>query len=72
MALLSADEVHSIVGSSKMVEKYSGRDVEAMKKIAEASKKRSLADFEKVFIQALILTYLVKLASLVGSIFEYL
>jgi hypothetical protein len=31
-----------------MIEKYSGKDVEAMKKIAEASQKRSLADFEKV------------------------
>jgi 26S proteasome regulatory subunit N6 len=46
--VFSADEVHAIIGSSKMIEKYSGRDVEAMKKIAEASQKRSLADFQQV------------------------
>jgi len=46
-----ADEVHSIVGSSKMIEKYSGREVEAMKRIANASKKRSLADFEKALVE---------------------
>ena len=36
-----------------MIEKYSGREVEAMKRIADASKKRSLADFEKVYIDSL-------------------
>ena len=34
--------------------KYSGRDVSAMKAIAQASKKRSLADFQQVLILILI------------------
>ena len=34
--------------------KFSGRDVSAMKAIAQASKKRSLADFQQVLILILI------------------
>jgi 26S proteasome regulatory subunit N6 len=41
-----ADEVNQIV-SGKLALKYSGPDVEAMKLIAQASHKRSLADFQQ-------------------------
>jgi len=43
----SADEVHSIV-SGKLALKYIGDEVDAMKEIAQASHKRSLAQFESV------------------------
>lgn len=43
--LNSADEVHSIV-SGKLALKYIGDEVDAMKEIAQASHKRSLAQFE--------------------------
>ena len=36
--------------SVKLALKYSGRDVSAIKAIAQASKKRSLADFQQVLI----------------------
>ncbi len=43
----SPDDVQSIV-SGKLALRYSGPNVEAMKNIAQASQKRSLADFQKV------------------------
>ena len=43
----SSDEVQSIV-SGKLALKYSGPSVDAMKSIAQASHKRSLADFQAV------------------------
>lgn len=45
-----SDEVQAIV-SGKLALKYSGPAVEAMKSIATASHKRSLAEFQKVFSQ---------------------
>ncbi|KAK3108911.1 hypothetical protein FSP39_018507 [Pinctada imbricata] len=44
--LNTADEVQAIV-SGKLALKYSGPEVEAMKSIAQASHKRSLAEFQK-------------------------
>jgi len=41
------DDVNALM-SVKLALKYSGRDVEAMKAVAQASKKRSLADFQQV------------------------
>ncbi|CAF0789637.1 unnamed protein product [Rotaria sordida] len=40
------DDVNALM-SVKLALKYSGRDVEAMKAVAQASKKRSLADFQQ-------------------------
>jgi 26S proteasome regulatory subunit N6 len=40
-----ADDVNSLI-SGKLALKYAGKEVESMKAIAVASKKRSLADFE--------------------------
>jgi len=48
--LSNADDVHSIV-SGKLALRYSGNQVEAMKQIANASKKRSLADFQKTLVE---------------------
>lgn len=43
------DDVNSLM-SVKLALKYSGRDVDAMKAVAQASKKRSLADFQQALI----------------------
>ena len=43
----SPDDVNALM-SVKLALKYSGRDVEALKAVAQASKKRSLADFQQV------------------------
>jgi len=48
--LNNADDVHSIV-SGKLALRYTGAEVEAMKQIANASKKRSLADFQKTLVE---------------------
>ncbi|ESO00107.1 hypothetical protein HELRODRAFT_187263 [Helobdella robusta] len=48
--LHSSDEVHSIV-SGKLALKYTGPEVEAMKFIAQASHKRSLADFNETTVK---------------------
>ena len=45
----SPEEVLSLV-SGKLALKYSGSQVEAMKEISKAAKKRSLADFQKVTV----------------------
>jgi len=50
--IYSADEVHSIV-SGKLALKYVGDEVDAMKEIAQASHKRSLAQFESVCVHTL-------------------
>jgi len=47
----SSDEVQTII-SGKLALKYSGPEVDAMKSIAQASRDRSLADFQKVVIEA--------------------
>jgi len=41
------DDVNGLM-SVKLALKYGGRDVDAMKAVAQASKKRSLADFQQV------------------------
>lgn len=44
--LRTPDDVQAIM-SGKLAVKYAGRDLDAMKAVAEASHKRSLADFQK-------------------------
>lgn len=44
------DEVHSII-MGRLVLKYAGPEIDAMKSIAEASRKRSMADFQTVCIE---------------------
>ncbi|UYV60487.1 PSMD11 [Cordylochernes scorpioides] len=44
------EDVHSII-LGKLALRYAGREVEAMKAIAEASSKRSLADFQKALAE---------------------
>ncbi len=45
----SPDDVNALM-SVKLALKYGGRDVDALKAVAQASKKRSLADFQQVEI----------------------
>jgi 26S proteasome regulatory subunit N6 len=45
-AVFRPDEVHTLL-SGKLALKYSGSDLDAMRAIADAAKKRSLADFNK-------------------------
>jgi 26S proteasome regulatory subunit N6 len=47
------DDVNALM-SVKIALKYSGRDVEALKAVAQASKKRSLADFQQVWLPSYI------------------
>jgi len=42
-----ADDINGLI-TGKLALKYAGREIESMKAIATASKKRSLADFQKV------------------------
>lgn len=51
MATCRADEVTQIM-SGKLALKYMGKNADAMKAIAQASKDRSLADFKKVLMLA--------------------
>lgn len=46
--MLDTPEEVSTILSAKLALKYSGSDLEAMRAIAEAAKKRSLADFNAV------------------------
>ena len=55
----STDDVQSIV-SGKLALRHSGPEVEAMKKIAQASHKRSLDDFQKVASLIPFKQYLIK------------
>ncbi|GAB6030500.1 26S proteasome non-ATPase regulatory subunit 11 [Chamberlinius hualienensis] len=48
--LNGADEVQGIV-SGKLALRYAGPEIDAMKSIANASSKRSLADFQKTLVQ---------------------
>lgn len=43
------DEVHSII-MGRLVLKYAGPEIDAMKAIAQASHKRSMADFQAVCV----------------------
>jgi 26S proteasome regulatory subunit N6 len=47
LLIYSSEDVNNLI-AGKLALKYAGREVESMKSIAEASQKRSLADFQKV------------------------
>ena len=47
---LQSEDVNSILGG-KLAQKYSGKDTQAMKLVAQAHKDRSLQDFEKLLQQ---------------------
>ncbi len=48
--MLDAPEEVASILSHKLAVKYAGSDIDALKAIAEASKKRSLADFNQVYL----------------------
>jgi len=54
--LCSADEVNQIL-SGKLGLKYAGRNVEALKHVAKASRDRSLAEFNQVSMLQIIRFY---------------
>ena len=60
----NADEVNSIL-VGKTVSKYSGPETDAMKALANAAKKRSLKEFNEVFL----IFYSVQLSSLFFRLF---
>ena len=54
MLLFRPEEVQHIV-SGKLALKYQGSEIEAMKEVAQASKNRSLAEFQSVSISSLLI-----------------
>ena len=45
--ILRIDEINNLI-TGKLALKYGGREIDAIRAIASASQKRSLADFQKV------------------------